>query len=319
MDNSNHSSAGPIENAKGFKAFDKGLVCRGKQYAENTVFEESSAEICKRGMHYCTNPFDVLDYYDLVNGKGEIPDFAAVESLEQPKTDDGRKFCTAKLKVGAKLSFGGFVTACVEYLKETTKLKGNAAKMASSGNAAQMASSGNAAKMASSGYAAQMASSGNAAKMASSGDAAQMASSGDAAKMASSGYAAKMASSGYAAQMASSGNAAQMASSGDAAKMASSGNAAKMASSGYAAQMASSGNAAKMASSGYDCVICCAGNNSIAKAKKGSWITLAEWKLSEEKGRPVPVCVKTEFVDGERIQENTWYRLQDGEFTAVDM
>ena len=25
---------------KGFKGFKKGLICRGKQYAENTVFEE---------------------------------------------------------------------------------------------------------------------------------------------------------------------------------------------------------------------------------------------------------------------------------------
>ena len=28
----------------GFKAFEKGLICRGKQYAENTVFEEENAE-----------------------------------------------------------------------------------------------------------------------------------------------------------------------------------------------------------------------------------------------------------------------------------
>lgn len=30
---------------KGYKAFEKGLICRGKQYAENTVFEEEKAEI----------------------------------------------------------------------------------------------------------------------------------------------------------------------------------------------------------------------------------------------------------------------------------
>ena len=43
---------------KGYKAFDKGLICRGKQYAENTVFEEDKAEICKSGMHFCKNPLD---------------------------------------------------------------------------------------------------------------------------------------------------------------------------------------------------------------------------------------------------------------------
>lgn len=29
---------------KGYKAFNKGLVCRGKQYAENTIFEEEKYE-----------------------------------------------------------------------------------------------------------------------------------------------------------------------------------------------------------------------------------------------------------------------------------
>ena len=29
-----------MENRKGYKAFEHGMICRGKQYAENTVFEE---------------------------------------------------------------------------------------------------------------------------------------------------------------------------------------------------------------------------------------------------------------------------------------
>lgn len=28
---------------KGYKGFNKGMICRGKQYAENTVFEEPEA------------------------------------------------------------------------------------------------------------------------------------------------------------------------------------------------------------------------------------------------------------------------------------
>lgn len=46
---------------KGYKGFNKDLACRGKRYAENTVFEEETAEICKSGMHFCKNPFDVLE------------------------------------------------------------------------------------------------------------------------------------------------------------------------------------------------------------------------------------------------------------------
>ena len=66
-------------------------------------------------------------------------------------------------------------------------------------------------------------------------------------------------------------------------------------------------------------MICCAGHNSYVKAKKGSWITLSEWKYSREKGRYVPVCVKTEFVDGEHIKEDTFYRLENGEFKEIEV
>ena len=62
----------------------------------------------------------------------------------------------------------------------------------------------------------------------------------------------------------------------------------------------------------------CAGKKSRAKAKVGSWITLAEWVWSDEKNRNVPVCVKTEYVDGERIKADTWYQLKDGKFVEVD-
>ena len=96
-----------------------------------------------------------------------------------------------------------------------------------------------------------------------------------------------------------------------------SGNFAQIGSSGDYAQIGSSGYSAKIESTGEYSVICCAGNNSMAKAKKGSWITLSEWKYSEEKKRNIPVCVKTEYVDGERIKEDTWYRLVDGEFQEV--
>ena len=89
-------------------------------------------------------------------------------------------------------------------------------------------------------------------------------------------------------------------------------------SSGDSAQIGSSGDYAKIDSTGEYSVIMCAGNNSMAKAKIGSWITLAEWVYCEEKGRHVPVCVKTEYVDGENIKADTYYQLIGGVFTEVN-
>ena len=66
-----------------------------------------------------------------------------------------------------------------------------------------------------------------------------------------------------------------------------------------------------------------AGYNSLAKAKIGSWITLAEWIRTDKTNDSgkyiwIPKCVKTECVDGERIKEDTFYKLVDGEFKEVE-
>lgn len=225
-----------MENAKGYKAFAPGMICRGKQYAENTDYEEAVGAICGKGMmHYCVNPFDTLNFYDLVGENGKFSDFAEVEALDPPVSGSDGKFAAKKLHIGAKLSFAGFVKACIDYTKEQTIDNMPKSEIGT-------------------------------------GDSAQIGSSGDYAKIGSSGYYAKI---------------------------------------------GSSGNYAKINSTGEDSVICCAGSGSVVKAKAGSWITLAEWEYSDEKGRFAPRCVKTEYVDGEKIKADTWYRLKNGEFEEV--
>ena len=297
-----------MENAKGYKAFAPGMICRGKQYAENTDYEEAGGAICGEGMmHYCVNPFNTLNFYDLVGENGKFSDFAEVEALDPPVSGSDGKFATKKLHIGAKLSFAGFVKACIDYTKEQT-IDNMPKSEIGTGNSAQIGSSGDSA---------QIGSSGNSAQIGSSGDSAKIGSSGDYAKIGSSGDYAKIGSSGDSAQIGSSGDSAKIGSSGDYAKIGSSGDYAKIGSSGDYAKIGSSGNSAQINSTGEDSVICCAGNGSAVKAKAGSWITLAEWEYSDEKGRFAPRCVKTEYVDGEKIKADTWYCLKNGEFEEV--
>ena len=315
-----------MDNRKGYKAFKPGMICMEKQYAENTDYEEAGGMICGKGMmHYCVNPFDCLHYYALVDSDGKIADFAEVESLEEPVSGDGGKFATKKLHIGVKLGLPGFVKACVDYVKEITIKNmpsdkvdlGSSAKIGSSGYSAQIGSSGNYAQIGSSGNYAQIGSSGDSAKIGSSGSSAQIGSSGYSAQIGSSGDSAKIGSSGSSAQIGSSGYSAQIGSSGNSAQIGSSGNYAQIGSSGDSAQIGSSGNYAKIDSTGEDSVICCAGRAGIVKAKAGSWITLSEWEYSAEKKRGIPICVKTEFVDGDRIKADTWYALKNGKFVEV--
>ena len=274
---------------KGYKAFNRGMICKGKQYEENTTYEEKGNKICEAGvMHFCENPFDVLNYYPLIDEDGNISDFADVEAIgDIYKGKD--KTATNKLHIGAKLGLKGFIKACVDFTIEKTKVE--TVKADDVGI--------------------------------SSGDYAQIGSSGDYAQIGSSGYSAQIGSSGYSAQIGSSGYYAQIGSSGYYAKIGSSGDSAKIGSSGYSARIGSSGDYAQITSEGNNSVVMAAGCNSIAKAKIGSWITLAEWIRTDKANDSgnyiwIPKCVKTEYVDGERIKEDIFYKLVDGEFKEVE-
>jgi hypothetical protein len=283
---------------KGYKAFNKGMICKGKQYKENTTYEENGNEICEAGvMHYCENPFDTLDYYPLVNENGEISEFAEVEPLGKVFKREN-KCATNKLHIKAKLGLKGFIKACVDFTLEKTKIEEieDGIENDNGNNYAKIGSSGYSAKIGSSGDYAQIGSSGDYAQIGSSGNSAKIGSSGDYAQIGSSGYSAKIGSSGYSAQIGSSGNSAKIGSSGD-----------------YA----------KIMSEGKNSVVMAAGYESKAKAKIGSWITLAEWIRTGEMDNDgnyiwIPRCVKTEYVDGKRIKENTFYKLVDGEFKEVE-
>ena len=274
-----------------YKGFDKNMKCRGFQYEVGKEYEmEGEIKCCKRGFHACESPIEVWDYYDMLNSR-----YAEVEqSGKIEKEENSTKVCSSHIKIKAELKFADIINIGVEWLKDIT----SPSKVKTYG---ELNDNGDRRK-----------------QIGSSGDSAQIGSSGDSAKIGSSGYSAQIGSSGYSAKIGSSGDYAKIGSSGDSAKIGSSGYSAKIGSSGDSAKIGSSGDYAKIDSTGEDSVIMCAGNNSKAKAKIGSWITLAEWKWSDEKKRDVPVCVKTEYVDGENIKADTWYQLKNGKFVEVN-
>ena len=204
----------------GYKAFNPGMICRGKQYEENAVFEEPEAKICNTGMHYCKNPFDVLEHYGFVNDNAEINEFAEVEALADEKTDDGRKFCTTKLKIGAKLSIHNFVNAFVEF---TLKRTNGESAATNTGDWSAATNTGNQSAATNTGY------------------------------------------------------------------------------------------RSAATNTGKDGVAVSWGRRGKARGEKGCYLVLAEYDDSNNL-----VCAKMEKVDGERIKENTFYTLKNGEFAVAE-
>lgn len=131
---------------KGYKGFNKDFTCLEKQYEENTDYEENGDDICKQGvMHFCKNPWDVLNYYPLVDDNGNFSEFAEVEA-DGNIFEKENKCAATKLHIGAKLGLKGFIKACVNFTLEKTKYNADSkedllndnecdcAKIGSSGN-----------------------------------------------------------------------------------------------------------------------------------------------------------------------------------------
>lgn len=296
-----------------YKGFDENLCCRGFQYEVGKEYEQGGEIVCcLKGFHACLNPFDVLEFYE-INGKNRycIVEQSGIINSDRLSTNQA----SSKIKIIAEIGMDGLFKDGIEWIKEMTnpytiikseEEKGNVENV----DDAHIASSGCYAQIGSSGAHAQIASSGDTVRIGSIGNSSRISSSGLHAHIGSCGDDDNICSSGYEARIFSSGNKAQIGSSGEFARIVSS---------GCYAKIASSGGYSKIESAGEYSVICCADDNSTAKAKKGSWITLSEWKYIEEKDREIPVCVKTEFVDGVRIKEDTWYRLVDGEFQEYSL
>lgn len=193
---------------KAYKGFNKDFTCRGFQFEEGKEYEEEEAVLCEKGFHACTNPLDVLNYYNDVEGK-----YCEVEldEVSNDKKENDSKICGKRIKINAEIGFVGLFKMGIEWLKEQTIFSKNDTKELEK----------------------------------------------------------------------------------------------------------SSGDDAKIGSSGKNSVVMCAGNNSIAKAKIGSWITLAEWGR-DDNGDWIPINVVTKRVDGVEIKEDTYYKLVNGVFTEVD-
>ena len=93
-----------------YKAMDKKMQCRGKQYEVGKTYHEDKADCCHAGMHACENPLDVLHYYSLKDS----PRFFEVEcGGNVDKSGEDSKLACTELTVKGELNFAGLVKATV--------------------------------------------------------------------------------------------------------------------------------------------------------------------------------------------------------------
>ena len=136
-----------------YKAMDKNMQCRGKQYEVGKTYYEDEADCCHAGMHACENPLDVLHYYPLRGG----PRFFEVEcGGNVDKSEEDSKLACTELTVKGEVNFAGLVKATVNAVFNRVKGKepfssGNYSTAGSSGDSSTAGSSGNSSTAGSSG------------------------------------------------------------------------------------------------------------------------------------------------------------------------
>ena len=332
---------------KGYKGFSPGLVCRGKQYAENTVFEEDSAEICKSGMHFCENPFDVLDHYGFINDKCELNEFAEVESLAESKTDDGKKYCTQKLKIGAKIGIPGLVNAFAEYTLSRADCgehnTGDYSAATNTGNRSAATNTGYRSAATNTGYQSAATNTGDQSAATNTGRGSAATNTGNRSAATNTGYQSAATNTGYRSAATNTGNRSAATNTGyqsaatntgDQSAATNTGDRSAATNTGYQSAATNTGDYSAATNTGYRSAATNTGYQSAAKVedresfaiatgiggkacgKIGCYIAVAEW-VRTGTGHKL-ADFRTAMVDGEKIKEDTFYSLKNGEFVEVD-
>ena len=227
-------------------------------------------------------------------------------SIEWLKTHDNKKY-------EKKVNFDE-MASCTASNESKANIVSNGAysKVSSNGDYSSIGLYGFASRMSSSGMVNRIVSNESFSQISSSGESPTIFSNGECTKIATSGSGGKIYATGIEAKLSTSGSGVKIHSEGSCSRLSTSGDYNTIYSYGENANIASSGYSTSVDSSGKEAIVSCTGANSMAKAKKGSWVTLAEWQTIV--GHKKLICVKTEYVDGERIKEDTWYKLKNGEF-----
>ena len=285
-----------------YKGFNRDMTCKGYQYEEGKTYTTQTADVCNTGFHACEYPLDVFGYYP----PGTSVYHEVQQSGEISRDNCDTKQASTKIKIGAELSIRGLVKAAINYTKARTITEHTDPAMATAGN-----------------YGAATAGDGGAATAGDYGAATAgysgAATAGDGGAATAGNRGAATAGNRGAATAGYSG----AATAGDGGA-ATAGNRGAATAGNYGAATAgnrgaaTAGNYGAATSRGKTCVGengigLARGNNVKVKGGIGAILLLAE---EEQKSYEIKAW-KAEYVDGERIKADTWYKLKNDEFVEV--
>ena len=289
---------------KGFKGYSKDFSCKGKQYTENTVYEEEVAKICDSGFHFCEHPFDVWTFYPPCDGEGNFNTFSTVEALADVDTDDGMKYCTKRIEIGDKIDFGTFVSMGIKDILDNSHRRYDSASAATNtGNRSVATNTGD--------YSAAT----------NTGDYSAATNTGDYSAATNTGDCSAAINTSYHSVATNTGHHSAATNTGTHSVATNTGHHSAATNTGEYSVATNTGDYSAAINTSYHSVATVNGKNSIAittgadgivRGSIGSWIVCTERLDSGE-----IIAVKAAKVDGITIKDDVFYSLKNGEFIEV--
>jgi|LFRM01.2.fsa_nt_gb hypothetical protein len=335
---------------KGFKGFNAKLQCRDFQFEIGKEYEEQGARRCEYGFHFCENPLDVLKYYPPadsryceVEGSGEI-DTGEIDARQDSKV------AASKLKVEAEIGLQGLIEEGVRYIKSKVDWEndketntenysaatntGDYSAATNTGNRSAATNTGNCSAATNTGYQSVATNTGTCSAATNTGNCSVATNAGDHSAATNAGNHSVATNAGHYSAATNTGHYSAATNTGYYSAAINTGSCSAATNNGYRSVATNTGDYSSATNTGYqsvaintgyDSVAAVEGVNSIAcslgvrgkaKGKKGCWLVLAQWEISC--GYRSLQYVKSVLVDGEKIKEDTFYTLVDGQVVEVE-
>ena len=109
---------------RGYKAFEKGLKCRGFQYESGETYtHKGRVVVCESGWHAVEYPLDVFGYYAPADSR-----YAEVtQSGKLARHDGDSKIASAKITIGVELHLHEIIQRAVKWVFDRAKPEGETA------------------------------------------------------------------------------------------------------------------------------------------------------------------------------------------------
>ncbi len=122
-----------MEERKGYKGYEEGLICRNKQYEENRVFREEEAKVKEVGMHFCDEPLEVWAFYPPgTDEELKTQEYTSVESLGLESVSERsignhnartgiKLISTTELRIGKKIPLFDYIIEAINYIQRRVR------------------------------------------------------------------------------------------------------------------------------------------------------------------------------------------------------